>query len=100
MIVSDGEGATKVVRISVTGAGTEGDAERVARTIATSQHRQDRVLRRGPELGRIVAAAGRAGVKFDPEKMKLYFDGTEVFFRRCEVQAGIKVRLRVQKTVV
>ena len=79
MIVSDGEGATKVVRISVTGAGTEGDAERVARTIATSQLVKTAFYGEDPNWGRIVAAAGRAGVKFDPEKMKLYFDGTEVF---------------------
>ena len=79
MIVSDGEGATKVVRISVTGAGTERDAERIARTIATSQLVKTAFYGEDPNWGRIVAAAGRAGVKFDPEKMKLYFDGTEVF---------------------
>ena len=79
MIVSDGEGATKVVRISVTGAGTEGDAEKIARTIATSQLVKTAFYGEDPNWGRIVAAAGRAGVKFDPEKMKLYFDGTEVF---------------------
>ncbi len=79
MIVSDGEGATKVVRISVTEARTERDAEVVARTIATSQLVKTAFYGEDANWGRIVAAAGRAGVKFDPEKIKLYFGGVEVF---------------------
>ena len=79
MIVRDGEGATKVVRINVTEARTKGDAEKVARTIATSQLVKTAFYGEDANWGRIVAAAGRAGVKFDPEKIKLYFGGTEVF---------------------
>lgn len=79
MIVSDGEGATKAVRINVTEARTERDAEKVARTIATSQLVKTAFYGEDANWGRIVAAAGRAGVKFDPEKIKLYFDGIEVF---------------------
>ncbi len=79
MIVRDGEGATKVVRISVTEAKTERDAEKIARTIATSQLVKTAFYGEDANWGRIVAAAGRAGVKFDPEKIKLYFDGMEVF---------------------
>ena len=79
MIVSDGEGATKVVRINVTEARTERDAEKVARTIATSQLVKTAFYGEDANWGRIVAAAGRAGVKFDPEKIKLYFGGVEVF---------------------
>ncbi len=79
MIVKDGEGATKVVRINVTEARTEGDAEKIARTIATSQLVKTAFYGEDANWGRIVAAAGRAGVKFDPEKIKLYFGGVEVF---------------------
>ena len=79
MIVSDGEGATKVVRINVTEARTERDAEKVARTVATSQLVKTAFYGEDANWGRIVAAAGRAGVKFDPEKIKLYFGGVEVF---------------------
>ncbi len=79
MIVSDGEGATKVVRINVTEARTERDAERVARTIATSQLVKTAFYGEDANWGRIVAAAGRAGVKFDPERIRLYFGGVEVF---------------------
>lgn len=79
MMVSDGEGATKVVRINVTEARTERDAEKIARTIATSQLVKTAFYGEDANWGRIVAAAGRAGVKFDPEKIKLYFGGIEVF---------------------
>ena len=79
MIVRDGEGATKVVRISVTEARTEKDAEKIARTIATSQLVKTAFYGEDANWGRIVAAAGRAGVKFDPEKIRLYFGGMEVF---------------------
>ncbi|MCY3625785.1 MAG: bifunctional glutamate N-acetyltransferase/amino-acid acetyltransferase ArgJ [Candidatus Dadabacteria bacterium] len=79
MIVSDGEGATKVVRINVTEARTERDAEKIARTIASSQLVKTAFYGEDANWGRIVAAAGRAGVKFDPEKIKLYFEGIEVF---------------------
>lgn len=79
MIVSDGEGATKMVRINVTEARTERDAEKIARTIATSQLVKTAFYGEDANWGRIVAAAGRAGVKFDPERIKLYFGGVEVF---------------------
>ncbi len=86
MIVSDGEGATKVVRISVTEARTEGDAEKIARTIATSQLVKTAFYGEDANWGRIVAAAGRAGVGIDPEKIKLYFDETEVFSKGVRSQ--------------
>ncbi len=79
MIVADGEGATKVVRINVAEARTEGDAEKIARTVATSQLVKTAFYGEDPNWGRIIAAAGRAGVQFDPEKIKLCFDEIEVF---------------------
>ena len=79
MIVRDGEGATKTVRIHVRGAGTEKDAERVARTVANSQLVKTAFYGEDPNWGRIVAAAGRAGARLDPGKMELYFDGKKVF---------------------
>lgn len=86
MIVSDGEGATKVVRVRVTEARTEGDAEKIARTIATSQLVKTAFYGEDANWGRIVAAAGRAGVGIDPEKIKLYFDETEVFSKGVRFQ--------------
>lgn len=79
MIVRDGEGATKTVKIHVREAGTEKDAEKVARTVATSQLVKTAFYGEDPNWGRIVAAAGRAGARFDPGKLELYFDGKKVF---------------------
>ena len=79
MIVRDGEGATKVVKITVSEAKTTQDAEKIARTVATSQLVKTAFYGEDPNWGRIVAAAGRAGVKIGPEKIRLYFDEIPVF---------------------
>ncbi len=79
MIVRDGEGATKVVRINVTEAATTEDARKIARTIANSQLVKTAFYGEDANWGRIIAAAGRAGVDISAEKIKLYFDDREVF---------------------
>lgn len=79
MIVRDGEGATKVVKITVSEARTEQDAEKIARTVATSQLVKTAFHGEDPNWGRIVAAVGRAGVGIGPEKIRLYFDEIPVF---------------------
>jgi glutamate N-acetyltransferase/amino-acid N-acetyltransferase len=63
-IVRGGEGATKVIAISVTGAPSRDDAERAARTIANSPLVKTAVHGGDPNWGRLIAAAGRSGVPF------------------------------------
>lgn len=65
-IVADGEGAQRVIEIEVRGAGTEAAARRVAETIATSPLVKTAFAGGDPNWGRILAAAGRSGVKFHP----------------------------------
>lgn len=65
MIVEDGEGATRVIRVEVHGARTEKDARQIARTIASSNLVKTAVFGADPNWGRVLAAAGRAGVDFD-----------------------------------
>jgi len=67
-IVADGEGAQRVIEIEVRGAGTEAAARRIAETIATSPLVKTAFAGGDPNWGRILAAAGRAGVKFDPDE--------------------------------
>ena len=74
MIVEDGEGATKCVEIKVTGAKSAASAEKVARTIANSPLVKTAIYGQDPNWGRIVAAAGRAGVEVDWKRMDLFFD--------------------------
>ncbi len=72
MIVRDGEGASKFVEIKVTGLDREEDAQVVARTIATSPLVKTALAGGDPNWGRILAAAGRAGVYFDQSAINLW----------------------------
>ena len=67
MLVKDGEGASKVARIHVTGAASDADAERVARTVGHSQLVKTALYGRDANWGRIVAAVGRSGADFNPD---------------------------------
>jgi glutamate N-acetyltransferase/amino-acid N-acetyltransferase len=71
-IVRDGEGASKFVTIQVSQAGTEEEARLVAQTIATSPLVKTAFAGGDPNWGRILAAAGRAGVELDPKRVKLW----------------------------
>ena len=78
MMVADGEGATKCVRIEVQGARTEKDAVRVARQIGNSPLVKTASFGQDANWGRIIGAAGAAGVKFDPLKIDIDFDDVAV----------------------
>ena len=81
-IVRDGEGATKLVSIEVTGASSKDDAATVAYTVANSPLVKTALFGEDANWGRIMAAVGRAGVPIDPDKIDIYFDGV------CTVRNG------------
>lgn len=72
MIVKDGEGATKFVEIEVIGAESRAAAHQIANTIATSPLVKTAFAGSDPNWGRILAAAGRAGVTFDQHRVDLW----------------------------
>lgn len=74
-IVRDGEGATKLIEVSVRNAATEEAAERLARQIANSVLVKTAMYGGDPNWGRIAAAAGSAGVSFDPLKLDIWLGG-------------------------
>ncbi len=78
-IVRGGEGATKVISICVRDARSIDDARQVARTIANSPLVKTAVHGADPNWGRIVAAAGRAGVKFDVQRATVHVGGVLLF---------------------
>jgi len=80
-IVADGEGAQRVVEIEVRGAKTEAAAKRIAETIATSPLVKTAFAGGDPNWGRIFAAAGRAGVKFNPALVDITMAGIKVLHR-------------------
>jgi glutamate N-acetyltransferase/amino-acid N-acetyltransferase len=78
-IVRGGEGATKVIAVTVADARTVEDARQVARTIANSPLVKTAVHGADPNWGRIVAAAGRSGVVFDIDRLTVHVGGTRLF---------------------
>ena len=78
-IVRGGEGATKLITIVVRDARTVADARRVAKTIANSPLVKTAVHGADPNWGRIVAAAGRAGVSFDVNRATVRVGGILLF---------------------
>ena len=77
-IARDGEGAKKLVTIDVEGARNEADAARIARSIANSPLVKTAIAGSDPNWGRIIAAAGYSGVKFDPRKADIDLQGVAV----------------------
>jgi len=78
-IAADGEGATKVVAVHVRSATTDKAAQAIARAIANSLLVKCAMHGNDPNWGRIVSAAGLAGVPFDPDRATLSLQGTTVF---------------------
>ncbi len=80
-IVADGEGAQRVIEIEVRGARNESAARRIGQTVATSPLVKTAFAGGDPNWGRIFAAAGRAGVKFDPDRVDIHMAGIPVLRR-------------------
>jgi len=86
-IVLDGEGATKFVEVHVSGAGTQEDARRCAEAIANSALCKTAWFGGDPNWGRVLAAAGYAGLEFSPENVRLDYNGVPIV--RNGVDAGV-----------
>jgi glutamate N-acetyltransferase/amino-acid N-acetyltransferase len=78
-IVDDGEGVTHVVTLEISGAANNEDAMAIAKTIATSPLCKTAWSSADPNWGRLLAAAGRAGVAFDPGQVQIAIGGLPVF---------------------
>jgi len=96
-IPDDGEGASHLITIDIRGARTKDDARWIARTIADSALVKTAIAGGDPNWGRIVSAAGYAGVPFDPASVDLtvngfplYEKGAPVAFDAQTVSAAIK----------
>jgi glutamate N-acetyltransferase/amino-acid N-acetyltransferase len=77
-IARDGEGAKKFVTLEVTGAPSDGAAQKIARAIANSPLVKTAIAGSDPNWGRILSAAGNAGVPFDPRKADIHMQGVLV----------------------
>ena len=96
-IPADGEGATHLVTIEVTGCATPPAARQIAKTVANSPLVKTAIHGGDPNWGRIVSAAGYAGIAFDPARVDLHLNGHLVYhqgapaeFDAAIVSASIK----------
>ena len=105
-IVKDGEGAEKVAEIRVQGTATDRDAKTIAMAVANSPLVKTALAGADPNWGRILSAAGKSGVGFDPSSTVVLVNGTKVCenglraeFDEPEVQRqmeGKEVRIDIQ----
>ncbi|WP_219336025.1 bifunctional ornithine acetyltransferase/N-acetylglutamate synthase [Chroococcidiopsis thermalis] len=96
-IARDGEGATCLIEVQVSGATDEKAARQVAKTIAGSSLVKSAIFGRDPNWGRIAAAAGRAGVPFEQEHLRIQLgdfllmeNGQPLDFDRAAASAYLK----------
>ncbi|WP_392530888.1 bifunctional ornithine acetyltransferase/N-acetylglutamate synthase [Nostoc sp. C117] len=96
-IARDGEGATCLIEVEVTGAHDELSARQIAKTIAGSSLVKSAIFGRDPNWGRIAAAAGRAGVPFHQENLQIKLgdflmleNGQPLTFDRAAASAYLK----------
>ncbi len=93
LVVLDGEGASRLVEVVVTGAPSDGAARRIARAIATSTLCKAAFAGGDPNWGRFVCAAGTARVPLDPNRIDVVIDGVTVS-RRGRPLPGVLGRAR------
>jgi glutamate N-acetyltransferase / amino-acid N-acetyltransferase len=96
-IARDGEGATCLIEVQVTGASNEQAANQIAKTIVGSSLVKSAIFGRDPNWGRIAAAAGRAGIPFEQENLQIKLgdflmmeNGQPIAFDRAAASAYLK----------
>ncbi len=77
-IAGDGEGATKLVECTVTGAATKEDARLAAKAIIASSLVKTAIYGNDANWGRIACAAGYSGARFDPDKVNIFIGDVQV----------------------
>lgn len=102
-MAADGEGATHLVEIRVSGADSFENADRVARAVANSPLVKTALFGADPNWGRIICAAGYSGAPVDPERMDISLAGTRVFSQGAPVQVDLPAlgaRLKEKEIII
>jgi len=104
-VVRDGEGATRLIRVEITGAATAKDADRVGRAIVDSPLVKTAVHGGDPNWGRLAMAVGKSGAKVDPATLGIGIGGVPVFeagepVKQTAVSAGKLARAMRARDVV
>jgi glutamate N-acetyltransferase/amino-acid N-acetyltransferase len=91
-LARDGEGATRLVIVDVTGARSPAEADRAARRIANSLLVKTAVFGRDPNWGRILQTVGAAEVQIRPDRAEVRLAGVTVFRRGSAVGPAARKR--------
>lgn len=86
MIIIDGEGTTKAVKVAVTGAKTDDDAKKAARAISESLLVKTAIFGRDPNWGRIACAAGYSGAAIEEDHLSISFENIKILERGTPLQ--------------
>ena len=81
LLIEDGEGATKGVKIYVKGAATDDDASLISRAVSESLLVKTAIFGNDPNWGRIACAAGYSGADIDEKKLSIYLDDKPLFLK-------------------
>jgi glutamate N-acetyltransferase / amino-acid N-acetyltransferase len=101
-LVRDGEGATKVIEITVEEAKTQRDARRIAYAVANSNLVKTAFFGGDPNWGRILSAAGSVGIDLPVDRIRLFFEDVPLFANgtgvrdREEALAGIMKQAEIR----
>lgn len=98
-LVKDGEGATKVFRVKVSGAKSERDADRVGRSVAESPLVKCAVHGADPNWGRIVMGVGKSGAAVKPDRLKVMIGGMQVFTCGTPIKLGAWPMEKLEKAM-
>jgi len=97
LIVQDGEGAKRVLEVTVTGARTERQARACARSVISSPLVKTMVAGADPNMGRVAAAVGASGARLDPRTLEMTLQGRRVVARGvvlARAQESVRRRMR------
>ena len=97
MIVADGEGASKLVRVSVSGARSDADARRVTRAVATSTLVKTAFAGADPNWGRIACAVGYSGARVESERLVISIG--DVVVARAAMPVGAAAERRARRAM-
>ncbi|MCD6552077.1 bifunctional glutamate N-acetyltransferase/amino-acid acetyltransferase ArgJ [Thermotoga sp.] len=88
-IVKDGEGATKVMEVEVKNAPDRNSARLIARAIASSNLVKTAIYGEDANWGRVIAAAGYSGARFNPDRLDLFFESAAGRIKVAENGQGV-----------
>lgn len=103
LLVADGEGATRVMEVRVTGAKNSWQAQACARQVALSPLVKTMLAGADPNVGRMAAAAGASGAIFDPQRLEMFIGPRRVVAEGAALPLGKTIArrlLRQPKVVV